>query len=380
MLAVDLMTRFAERTGLMAERPRAAAPRYLWTDAFAVCNFVGLGQATGDPRFLALARRLVDQVHHTLGRHRGDDARTGWISGLDEAEGEAHPTRGGLRIGKPHPERTASEPLIDRLEWDRDGQYFHYLTRWMHALDQLARVTGDPIYSGHALELAAAAHRGFVHGPRGRRRMSWKLSIDLSRPLVASMGHHDPLDGYVTALELEATRRRLASRGPELGAAIAEYRAMIEPESLATADPLGLGGLLIDAHRLAQLGSDRELREALLTAAEIGLDHLAAQRELDRSAEQRLAFRELGLAIGLAAVPALGIAPRFARFAALRPAIEAFWRDPGHRQGRLWREHADINDVMLATSLSPDGFLVLHGLAPPPRPPAGGPSTPAGRG
>ena len=36
--AIELMMGFAERTGLTAARPHQ---RYLWTDAFAVCNFLG---------------------------------------------------------------------------------------------------------------------------------------------------------------------------------------------------------------------------------------------------------------------------------------------------------------------------------------------------
>ena len=73
-----------------------------------------------------------------LGRYREDDARHGWISGLDEENGPLHPTIGGLRIGKPLKERQNAERFDERLEWDRDGQYFHYLTKWMHALSQIA--------------------------------------------------------------------------------------------------------------------------------------------------------------------------------------------------------------------------------------------------
>jgi hypothetical protein len=91
--AIILMNDFAERTGLDSDRP---VRRYLWTDAFAVCNYLGLARATGERQYLDLALRLVDQVHHTLGRHRQDDPREGWISGLDEQAGEAHPIRGGL--------------------------------------------------------------------------------------------------------------------------------------------------------------------------------------------------------------------------------------------------------------------------------------------
>src|SRR5216684_2205383 len=55
--------------------------------------------------------------------------------------------RGGLRIGKKLPERSAGEPFDEQLEWDRDGQYFHYLTKWMHALDQVARSTKQPRFN-----------------------------------------------------------------------------------------------------------------------------------------------------------------------------------------------------------------------------------------
>src|SRR5512134_1663563 len=109
--AAWLMTGFAERTGLGSER---AQQRYLWTDAFAVCNFLGLARATGEKRYAQLALRLVDQVHHVLGRFRADDPRSGWISGLGEPEGESHPTRGGLRIGKKLPERPPGEPFDER--------------------------------------------------------------------------------------------------------------------------------------------------------------------------------------------------------------------------------------------------------------------------
>ncbi len=101
----EIMTEFADLTGLSSagKTPR----RYLWTDAFAVCNFLELYRQTGAEKYKDLALRLVDQVHNILGRHREDDPRTGWISGLDEREGKMHPTIGGLRIGKKMNERRA---------------------------------------------------------------------------------------------------------------------------------------------------------------------------------------------------------------------------------------------------------------------------------
>ena len=56
--AVELMAGFAERTGLSSERPQQ---RYLWTDAFAVCNFIGLSRTTGEKRYMGLALRIVIQ-------------------------------------------------------------------------------------------------------------------------------------------------------------------------------------------------------------------------------------------------------------------------------------------------------------------------------
>ena len=132
-----LMTGFADRTGLTG---KVAQRRYLWTDAFALCNFLD----RRDPQNQALATQLVQDVHRVLGRYPPDDQRTGWLSALPEAEGTAHPTLGGLRIGKPRPERGPDEAFDEQLEWDRDGQYFHYLTKWMHALDQQARATKQP--------------------------------------------------------------------------------------------------------------------------------------------------------------------------------------------------------------------------------------------
>jgi hypothetical protein len=370
------MIRFAERTGLTsAERER----RYLWTDAFAVCNFLGLARATGDARYAELALRLVDRVHHTLGRRRPDDPHPGWISGLGAHEGEAHPTRGGLRIGKELPERTPEQPFDERLEWERDGQYFHYLTQWMHALDQVTRSTGNPRFNLWGRELAETAHRAFVYPVPGgaRRRMYWKMSIDLSRPLVGSMGQHDALDGYLACAELRSTASGSPppTAGPTLDGEASDFASMIDPGSLATADPLGVGGLLVDAYRLDRLvrrggTSDGGMSRVLLGAALAGLDELARRGELRGPAERRLAFRELGLAIGLEAIARMrhagadgpgsegrALLDALGRYDGLRTDIVAFWLEPDHQRTASFAEHRDINEVMLATALAPEGYL-----------------------
>jgi hypothetical protein len=353
--AAALMRDFAARTGLTSDAP---GRRYLWTDAFAVCNFLGLGET-------ALALRLIDRVHHTLGRHRPGDPRTGWISGLSGSDGEAHPTRGGLRIGKPLPERRPGEPFDERKEWDRDGQYFHYLTRWMHALDRAARTTAQPRLNLWARELMDTAFAAFTSG----KRMVWKKSIDLSRVLVPSMGQHDPLDGFVTCVQLRAEMEP-GTGGPDLEDALAGFGAMIAGGDWSTADPLGLGGLLSDALRLEQLVErgalpDDSLLQTLLASARDGLRLYAQLDELGAPASRRLAFRELGLSIGLHAAQTMAardlspasraLLAELGPFFPLAEEIESFW--VRRRAGAGWAEHQDINDVMLATTLSPGGFL-----------------------
>jgi hypothetical protein len=382
--AIALMNAFAERTGLVsAQSPQ----RYLWTDAFAVCNYLGLARITGEQEHTRRALQLVEQVHHSLGRHRGDEQRTGWISGLSGDEGEQHPTRGGLRIGKQLPERGAREPHDDREEWDRDGQYFHYLTKWMHALDQVTRATRQPRYNSWARELAETAFQAFTNppSPAGQPgRMVWKMSIDLTRVQVASMGQHDPLDGYVSNLQLQSTADTLpqSAAGPNLEGGTRQYAMMMKRGEWATADPLGLGSLLVDAWRVQQLiqqgaRPEAQLPEQLLKAALTGLQHYAQSGELRLPARHRLAFRELGMAIGLHAAERMQQAAEQAtqrattspqlraqlqalmQYLPLRDRIEAFWRDPEQQHAASWIEHQDINEVMLATSLAPDGFLML---------------------
>jgi len=325
-------------------------------------------------------------VHHILGRHRDDDPRRGWISGLDDQEGERHPTIGGLRIGKSLNERKPNDPPDERLEWDQDGQYYHYLTKWMHALNCVSQVTGDPTYTRWAIELAQTVHDRFTYASPsgGRKRMYWKMSIDLTYPLVLSMGQHDPLDGFVTYSELQAaaTKNFEETSLPSLQREIAEMTKICQGIRLATDDPLGIGGLLFDASRIAQLMMKGGLRssnllETVENSALLGMEAFSKGEILGYPARYRLAFRELGLAIGLSAVENLlrwieenpdlfsqkGSLPRqveeLIEYVPLRERIEQFWIDDMNRQASTWMEHCEINIVMLATSLAPSRFLMI---------------------
>ena len=238
--ARTIMERFARDTGLVD--PGVPSRRYLWTDAFAVCNFLELFRRTGVTRYRQFAVALVGEVHQVLARHREDDRRTGWISGLSEADGRNHPLAGGLRIGKPLPERLSEAPFDERAEWDQDGQYYHYLTKWMHALTRMSVVLHEATYGELAGELARATHTGFFQSS-DVPRLAWKMSIDLSYPLVPFSGHHDPLDGLVTFLEI----------GADLDREISKLEGLCEGADWTTGDALGIGCLLFDAGRLVQL-------------------------------------------------------------------------------------------------------------------------------
>jgi hypothetical protein len=367
----DIMIDFANLTGL--EPANVEPRRYLWTDAFAICNYLELFSRTNDETYKDLTLQLVDQVHHNLGRYRVDSSRSGWISGLDEKEGEQHPTRMGLRIGKQLDERKSNEPFNERLEWDRDGQYYHYLTKWMHALNCMSKATKEPKYINWAIELAKVAHRKFTYVlPNSDiKRMYWKMSIDLSYPLVRSMGQHDPLDGLVTYSELQATANRefKESSSFNLEHEIVDMAEICQGLNLTTSDPLGVGGLLFDASRIAQLimlgvFNYESLLENVLDSSLVGLEAISRDESLLYPAEYSAVE---SLQNWIEVNPEIfrrksGLKKRIediASYVPLKETIEQFWINDKNREANTWTEHREINMVMLATSLAPGGFLTI---------------------
>ncbi|ADZ10513.1 hypothetical protein Metbo_2299 [Methanobacterium lacus] len=371
----DLMTNFAVNTGL---DPEFSSPvRYLWTDAFAVCNYMGLYNLTGDTHYLDLGTKLINQVHQVLGKLRD---KSGWISGLDKKTGEKHPTIGGLRIGKKMDEREQNQEYDEILEWEMDGQYYHYITKWIHALNITAKVSGDTKYLQWAGELLKTAHDAFTYSPAPNipSRLYWKMSVDLKRPLVSSMGQQDPMDGYVTYKETETISSMFD--GQRYEREINEISTICKKMDLKTNDPLGIGGLLTDATRTTQLmvyGSIKrpEILENLLNSALLGIKSYKETGQLALNPEHRLAFRELGLSIGFKGLdlmerciennPEIFISTHLKQLKQLQNYrymvryIDEFWLDPKNQYSMNWKEHRDINTVMLATAMYPDGFLII---------------------
>jgi len=255
----------------------------------------------------------------------------------------------------------------------------------MHALNRVSRVTDDRKFNLWSLELAKGVHPKFTYQPEGGgpKRMYWKMSIDLSYPLVTSMGHHDPLDGLITYLETQTIAELHSDPAfPDLHQEIAEMKEICQGREWATHDPLGLGGLLSDSFRLAQLigmGNARykDLMNDTLRDSGMGLGFYAKSNHLKISADYRLAFRELGLAIGLKAIGRLEnyirdhpdlflpINPWELEIESLKAyekfigQIQKFWMNPENQQSVSWKEHENINRVMLGTCLEPDGYLLI---------------------
>lgn len=307
--------------------------RYLWTDAFGVVNFLTLYRETSSQRYLTLAKRLIETVHDVLGKTRDGSAR------LLEATDE-EPLRGGLRIGK-----------IDESGSDGDGQYHHYLTLWMFALNRMSLAAGDPRYNDLAIQLAKAIHPHFVQkkGP-GRARMVWKISMDMRDVLVPSEGHLDAATGYVVYRLLQTTAAKKGRQENILRQEIEDYSQIMKGEGKLSpsSDPLDLGmGLWMchfykDESWAATLG-EKAIRLAWRVLGEdSGL--------MKRGASGRLAFREFGACLGISCFR--GDEYLKSRVA----AILDFW------EGRLKQDPDEdlrpISHVMYAAAVYVGGTLV----------------------
>jgi len=357
-MAKKLMQKFSECTGLEGDK-NSTQERYLWTDAFAVQNFLALSAYYDDEMYKDLAGNLIESVHRTLGRFAPEDSRSGWISGLSEEEGKKHPTVNGLRIGKEQLERKESEPLDPKREWHRDGQYFHYHTRWIHALLQAAQNLDNRELIRYASELSLAG-RHFLDKSGSRPHLYWKMSVDLSYPQVPSMGAHDPLDGYLTALECKL----MASNEKDFTEYLGNLESLCKGRNWQTDDPLGLGGLLLNTVRSAELENHTDLPESvspqkLYNDALKGLDAFSNQTGLTSSAKFRLAFRECGLSLGLRVIDSYRgkliesnmETEKLDEHVTLADDIEGFWSQRKNREYSAYHDHQNINNVSLASSL-----------------------------
>lgn len=281
-------------------------------------------------------------------------------------------------------ERKPTETINPQQEWDRDGQYYHYLTKWIHALNNTTIVTGDIKYVKWALELAETIHSSFIYLPNNstKKKMYWKMSINLKYPLVLSMGQHDPLDGFITYNEIKNGMKKFENKTSQkiyLENEIHEITEICRNINLTTDDPLGIGGLLFDATRITQLINNGILKnikllELVLDSVILSLKYYTRNNPMEYPKQYRLAFRELGLVIGLKGlniiIDLINKNPKLSpidslnkrthlleKYLQLGNSLEKFWINKENRNTNIWMEHRDINMVMLATALEPQGFL-----------------------
>jgi hypothetical protein len=281
----DHLSQDSARKWTAPEKPGAGGHRgrYLWTDAFGVVNFITLSKETTSPIYLTLAKQLARTVHEVLGRTRDGTSR------LPRAT-DAEPLKGGLRIGK-----------LSEHGSDCDGQYHHYLTLWMFALNRLAVATGESEYNQLAVQLAKAIHPHFVIRRDGQAlRMVWKVSTDMNSVLVPSEGHLDAATGFVVCRVLQRTAERLPG-GPSdvVSSEIADYRQLMNRSGRmhASRDPLDLGMGLWMCHFFRDDDWAAALGAQSLEMARTMFDEKKGL--MARDASRRLAFREFGTCLGL---------------------------------------------------------------------------------
>lgn len=313
--------------------------RYLWTDAFGVINFLTLYRLTSQSFYLDHARTLVTVVHETLGRTRDLASRLPGASA-------SNPLGGGLRIGKE-----------DAHGSDCDGQYHHYLTLWMFALNRLAVCSGEKQFNDQAIALAKAIHTAFVYNRESTRpRMYWKMSIDLQQPLVRNEGNLDPVDGLVVFRLLQKTD----GEGSEiLKEEIGDYQCIVDTKwrAYTSSDPLDLGMTLWTAHWFEK---EDVWAQGLINRAEQDSERFWASSYFRQEIDRRLAFREFGLALGLRC----GLVPRDKKWVEKAASVVTAWENAGLVPEMKAKNEAGLNaeedllpitNVMYAAALIPGG-------------------------
>lgn len=150
----------------------------------------------------------------------------------------------------------------------------------------------------------------------------------------------------------------------------------------ATSNLYGVGGLLFDTSRVAQFimkgyKDYSNLRELILNSALMGIGSFVKSSPPGVPPDYRLPFRELVLSIGFKGVKSVQkwfidnknsferdgfiheIVASLINYLSLAGAIETFWSQRKNWQFGGFREHREINMVMLATSLASNGFLII---------------------
>ena len=168
--------------------------RYLWTDSYGIILLVSLYKETNQIKYLNEAESVIQDVKKVLGRKKG------------------------LRIGE--------EP-------DRDGQYFHYLMKWVYALNEIGKYI--PKYHLEAITTIKDIHPHFFIPNKG---ILWKMKEDLSASYPGyGFGGLDHFDAFVTYRQVDPL---------ELGNEISQVYHLVKRDykNFTCTQDLGLGETL----------------------------------------------------------------------------------------------------------------------------------------
>ena len=196
--------------------------RYLWTDAFGVLcytslanrcccseNYIGKGEEEEEEeaskKYHEAANKLIDVVHSCLGTPRSTTKKK---EDDDMTKCKISPTGYvGLRIGKVHTRKITDYGMT------YDGQYFHYIDKWLFALCR----AGNPGHVEDGIRIAKSIFPYFFDpGPHGDGRyggIRWKLSVDATPPKDLERVAHandDTLNAFIVYTMLQQQQQKAA--------------------------------------------------------------------------------------------------------------------------------------------------------------------------
>lgn len=224
--------------------------RYLWTDSFGVVLLVSLYRELGEKKYLDEAKEVVNEVFRVLGRNKG------------------------LRIGEPA---------------ERDGQYFHYLAKWMQALNELGKI--EPEYHKMAVDLVKQVHAQFVVPHQG---VYWKMKEDLSGPYPGyGFGGLDFYQGYAIYRIIDSSA---------LSSEIGDMYDLIQRNyyQFSCTQDLGLGDMLYYTHFFPDEHWAQTVREKCIkNLSSMWKEEGYFIRDSKRAPKKVLAFGNFGISLGL---------------------------------------------------------------------------------
>lgn len=325
--------------------------RYLWTDSFGLANFVTMayrarqaGNAQDESDCVWAATRLVEAVHQTLGRPRAESfpmrvSKRGSTKFV------------GLRIGKTRARHETDGGMT------YDGQYWHYIDKWMFAVSRLAVLANNTQLMREALAMMKETLSCFLQvDSKGQAvGVHWKLNSDM-RP-IAEMGNagtsNDALTAYVVLHVMQTAASHLGIDDVSVEKEMAALRlvarrfwisAELAPNTASGSDPLGFGLRIWELQWFGAFADSA--RNRLCQSAPICL----SQQQLSM-----LPFRCYGGVMG--ALVAGNEGARALAEQLVDKVVEMGWY--ASERGDLPEQEpslVEINEVMFATCLDPWAF------------------------